>query len=205
MLAVAALVEVLSRGKTTARSSDPLAALAPALLALTAGILGARLIPLACRGITRANTWTSHVAGVLASRSLMRRPGVARRVLMLSLAVGLLTFAVAGIDVARANRATQAAFATGAPVVLNVTVPAGVDFLAAIRRADPSGREAMAVARIMTSNGSTLAVDSERFGAIASWPVGTTSPSTNATSIGKYLNASAAAPLQFKAASARSG
>lgn len=202
VLAVAALVEVLSRGKTAGGSSDPLAALAPALLALTAGILGARLIPLACRGITRANTWTSQVAGVLASRSLMRRPGVARRVLMLSLAVGLLTFAVAGVDVARANRATQAAFATGAPVVLNVTVPPGVDFLAAVRRADPSGREAMAVARIMTSNGSTLAVDSKRFGAIASWPVGTTSPSTNPTSIGNYLNAPAAAPLQFKAASA---
>jgi putative ABC transport system permease protein len=202
VLAVAALVEVLSRGKPTAGAADPLAALAPALLALTAGILGARVIPLACRGIARANTWTSHVAGVLASRSLMRRPGLARRVLILSLALGLLTFAVAGIVVARANRATQALFATGAPVVLNVTVPSGVDFLSAVRKADPSGREAMAVSRIMTSNGSTLAVDSERFGAIAAWPPGTTSPATTAASIGRYLHPRVAAPLQIAGATA---
>jgi putative ABC transport system permease protein len=174
-------------------AADPLAALAPALLGLAAGVVGARLLPIACGAIARSTRWSSRVATALACRSLMRRPGLARRVIVPAIAVGLLVFSVASYEVARANRATQALFQTGAPVVLDVNVAPGSDLVAAVRHADPTGREAMAVAEIASPSGSTLAVDSSRFAAVAAWPAGISS--LTAAQVAAYLSPPTAQPL----------
>jgi hypothetical protein len=203
VLAAAAVVELVSTHSSTSGGAplDPLASLTPGALALVAGILGARLLPLASRVVVRATRWSPRVALGLASRSIMRRAGVARRVVVLVIAVGLLVFSVAGYELADKNRATQASFQVGAPDVLTVRLAPGVDFLQAVDNADPSGGEAMAVAKI-SANSPTLAVDATRFAAIASWPSGTTTGPSSAAVVAADLHPPSAPEATLANASA---
>ncbi len=176
-LAVAGLAELVGQSGHQHQSVSPVAYLGPGLLALGAGVLAARLVPLGSRLAANALTWSRRGASILASRSLARREGLARRVLIPTIATGLLVFAVAGLTVASANHATQAEFAVGAPVVLDVQPAPGVNLVTAVRHADPGGHEAMAAADISAPDGRTLAVDASRFAAVASWPSGLTAAS----------------------------
>lgn len=174
-------------------ASNPFAAVAPALVGLAAGILAARLLPFACGVAAKATRWSPRVATALTSRSVMRQPGLARRVLVPAIAVGLLVFSVASYEVARTNRETQGLFTTGAPVVLGVKVAPAVDLVGAVRKADPAGTQAMAAAVVTTPSGALLAVDSSRFAAVASWPSGVSSASS--AQVASYLAPPAAPPL----------
>lgn len=169
-LGVAGIVEMVGTGNRPTSSASPLVYLGPGLVALGAGILASRLIPFLGRLAGRASAWSRSAAATLASRSLSRRAGLARQVLVPSIATGLLVFGVAGLSVVRLNQSRQAGFAVGAPYVLHVAPKQGVDLLRAVRQADPGGKEAMAAAEVRASNGDTLMVDSRRFAAIASWP-----------------------------------
>jgi putative ABC transport system permease protein len=188
VVAAVAVVELVATRSAAAGGAplDPLASLTPGVLALAVGIVGARLLPAGARPAARATRFSPRVATALASRSIMRRRGVARRALVLVIALGVLTFSVAGYVLAAANRRTQADFQTGAPYVLDVHVRPGVDFVQAVDTADPSGHEAMAVAKISASS-PTLAVDSTRLAAIGSWPAGTTTTPESVRSIASYL------------------
>lgn len=169
-LAASGLAELVSKGSRQATGEDLLALLGPGLIALGLGILGARLLPLAANAMARATRWSRRVAVALASRSISRRDVVARRVIVPTIAAGLLAFSVAGLAVSRRNDSMQATFTVGAPVVLHVQVRPGVNFLAAVRSAAPGPGEAMAVAVVRQSFGETLAVDSSRLAGIAAWP-----------------------------------
>jgi hypothetical protein len=61
-------------------------------------------------------------------------------------------------------------FDVGTARVADVTPPLGFDLETAVRRADPSGHEAMAAAYYSSSTGDLLAVDSSRLAAVAFWP-----------------------------------
>ncbi|HXY44311.1 MAG TPA: FtsX-like permease family protein [Acidimicrobiales bacterium] len=169
-LSAAGVAELIAQHSHQTGSADPLALVGPGLLALGAGILGARLLALFADTLARLTRWTRHVAAGLAARSVARRENVARQVLVPTIAAGLLAFSVAGLAVSRRNDTMQAGFQVGAPVVLRAEVRSGVNFLDAVREADPSGHEAMAVVSVNASYGETIAVDSSRFAAIASWP-----------------------------------
>jgi len=203
VLALAAVVELtVSHGTTGASPSlDPLASLTPGLLALAAGIAGARLLPVLSRALTRATRWSPRVGLALASRNLSRRPAVARRLLVLVIAVGLLAFSMAGYQLAERNQATQAGFQAGAPYVLHVRLATGVDLVQAVRAADPSGREAMA-AVVVQGSVPTLAVDASRLAAVASWPAGTAVTGDSAQAVARYLAPSTVAPAVLTAAEA---
>jgi hypothetical protein len=192
-IAIIAVVEIALAGVSSGSRTDPLAALAPALLALGCGVLGARLLPLGARaGIapTRNSRW---VGTSMAARRVARRPEVSRHVVVLALAVGLVSFTVAGWAVAGRNRLTRSEFEVGAFKVLTVRTRTGVDFLHAVQRVDPGGRSAMAVVIENASQGDTLAVDASRLAAVASWPAGLTRQSTQA--IGRALNPVTAPPV----------
>jgi putative ABC transport system permease protein len=176
-LAVAGIVELVGQSGHQQTTVEPVVYLGPGLVALGAGILAARLVPLAARGVSRIFQWSKRVAVTLASRDLARSAGIARQVLVPTIATGLLVFGIAGLAVADGNHATQAEFQLGAPFVVHVQPRPGVDFLTAVQQADPSGTEAMAVVDINGSDGRTLAVDTSRFAAIASWPAGLSSQS----------------------------
>jgi putative ABC transport system permease protein len=168
--AVAAFVEVAISGVSAEKRTDPLAVLAPGLLALGLGVAGARLLPLLSQIAVPMTRYSSRVGTSLALRRVARLPNLSRHIVVLSLAVGLATFAVTGWAVAGHNRMVRSEFEVGAPSVLTVQTRPGVEFLQAVREADPTGRYAMAVVTENASDGETLAVDSPRLAAVASWP-----------------------------------
>jgi putative ABC transport system permease protein len=184
-IAGVAFVEVAVAGVSNGSRADPLAAFAPGLLAFGVGVLAARLLPLTCRWAIAFTRHSRRVGTALAVRRLGRRAELSRHVVLVSLAVGLAVFAVAGWTVARRNQSIRAGFDVGASRALLVQVPPGVDFLSAVRRADPGGTKAMAVVIERAPDGVVLAVDSKRLAAVASWP--TTLSPKGARSIGRLL------------------
>jgi hypothetical protein len=174
-VAAAAFVELalsgVARG-STGTSADPLAALAPGLLALGVGVLAARLLPVLVRSTLRFTADSRRVATALATRRVARSTEFAPQIVLTVVAVGLGTFGVSGWAVASANRASRSEFDVGASKVLLVSVRPGVNFLAATRRADGGSGSAMAVVVEQASDGTTLAVDSRHLASVASWPPG---------------------------------
>ena len=192
-VALIAFVEVAAGGVSNGSHTDPLAAFAPGLLAFGAGVLGARLLPLVAYStlpLTRDSRW---VATGLATRRVARRPELSRQVVLTSLGLALAVFAVTGWSVATHNRSRQANFEVGADRVLTVAVQPGVDLLTAVHRADPSGRQAMAVVVENASDGTLLAVDADRLAAVGSWPAGL--GGATAATVARHLVPATAPPV----------
>ncbi|MGH7643511.1 MAG: FtsX-like permease family protein [Candidatus Dormibacteria bacterium] len=169
VLALAAIVELRVSGVLSGGSPNSLALFAPALIAVAVGVIGVRLVPLACRVAIGWTADTSRLAAHLALRQVTRRPANLRQILVLSLATGLAAFAVVGWSVAASNRVIRADFQTGAAKVLKVTVPPSVNLVDAVRQADPSGKFAMAAEESITSSQALLAVDITRLNRVAYW------------------------------------
>jgi putative ABC transport system permease protein len=170
VLALAGLLALAGGGALRGSRPDPLASLAPGLLALGAGVLGLRL-SLVLIGIAVKRTAESkNVAWFLALRQIARRPSAMRQLLPLTVATALVLFAVGGYFLATSNRAVVADFGVGADEVIDVSPAPGVDLVSAVRRADPTGRAAMAAAVYQSPSSELLAVDTSRLAAIAAWP-----------------------------------
>jgi hypothetical protein len=131
----------------------------------------------------------------MATRRLARLHSLSRHVVVLSMAVGLATFAVTGWAVASRNRSLRSAFDVGASTVLQVETRPGVNFVQAVRRADPSGGRAMAVVIEKATDGVTLAVDSQRLAAVATWPASLSTKSV--TAIGRAIGRAKAPPVDL--------
>jgi putative ABC transport system permease protein len=194
-LAIAAFVEVAIAGVAAGTHTDPLAALAPGLLALALGIVGGRLLPWGSAAGVRMTRNSRWVGTGMATRRLARLHSLSRHVVVLSLAVGLATFAVTGWAVAGRNRSVRGAFDVGASTVLNVDIRPGVNFIQAVRQADPSGHRAMAVVVENSTDGVTLAVDAQRLAAVAAWPASVSTKSV--TTIGRLIGRSKAPPINL--------
>ncbi len=151
--------------------SNPLAALSPGLLAVALGVLAARLLPRALGVAHRRTAFSPKVAAALSTRTVARRKEYRTQLVLVALAVALTTFAVSGWIISARNRDARAELAVGAPRVLDVSVRTGTTFVRAVRRSDPTGRYAMAVVVEHAADGTTLAVDAQRFAAVATWPV----------------------------------
>ncbi|HEX7745040.1 MAG TPA: FtsX-like permease family protein, partial [Micromonosporaceae bacterium] len=146
----------------------------PPLLALVAGLLAARALGWWARVRTRTAGTAGNLPALLAAAQVSRRPAVARVVALLAVAVALLTFATAIWDVAGVNREIATRASTGADGVYRVIASDPQHLLDAVRAADPTGREAMAVAwNTQRYEGRDLlvaGVDAGRLGAVADWP-----------------------------------
>lgn len=169
-LALAGLLSLVAKGALNGRQTNPLASLAPGLLALGAGIIGLRIAAFVIRLMIARTRESSHVSSFLALRQVGRRATVLRQLLPLTVATAVVIFAVGSFYLAASNRALLANFDTGTARVVDVTVLPGVDLITQVRRADPSGRQAMAAALYSSPSGTLLAVDSSRLAAVASWP-----------------------------------
>jgi hypothetical protein len=168
VLALAGLLALATRGSHT----DAIALLAPGLLALGAGVIALRLALLLIGIGIRRTAESPRIASFLALRELGRRPAVMRQALPLAAAVTVCLFAIGSYARAASNRSLLAHFEVGADRVVNVSAGPGFDLESAVRRADPTGREAMAAAFYRSTYGQLLAVDSSRLAAVASWPSG---------------------------------
>jgi hypothetical protein len=99
----------------------PLALLAPALIALVAGVLTARVLGLWSRLRVRRHAHKGRVTGLLAHAQLSRRTVGHRVILIVTASVGLLGFAATAWDVAAKARADAAMDTVGADRVLLVS------------------------------------------------------------------------------------
>jgi hypothetical protein len=92
----AGLIALSVGGSLSGAHPDPVAAFAPALLALAAGVLAVRLVALAIRALLPATRDTRLLATFLALRELARRrPSALRRLLPLIAAIAVAVFSVA--------------------------------------------------------------------------------------------------------------
>jgi putative ABC transport system permease protein len=172
-IAIAAVAELAVSGVANpsgGSTADPLSALAPGLLALAFGLVGARLLQGVLRATHRPRGATAGVAWALASRRVARQVEFGPQIVILALSAGLAVFAISGWAISARNRAVQDGFSVGASRVLTVSVRPGVDFLSAVRAADVSGDSAMAVVVENATDGTTLAVDASRMAKVMSWP-----------------------------------
>ncbi len=172
VLTLTGLLELVSTSSLSASRADTLALLAPGMLTLGASLIGLRLVGLAVRALIARTGESTHVAWFLALRQIGRRPEVLRRLVPLTAATAVLLFAVSSFYLNSENRSVIARFDVGAARVVDVTPPPGLNFEDAVRRADPSGREAMAAAYYSSTTGAMLAVDTSRLAAVTFWPSG---------------------------------
>ncbi|MGA7172254.1 MAG: FtsX-like permease family protein [Candidatus Dormiibacterota bacterium] len=168
-LAVAGLLELATAGVLSGSHPNPIALFAPGLIAVGIAVPGMRVLPLAGHFVIRRTRHSRRVAAGLAVRQVVRRPAVLRQVLILTVAVALSAFAIVGWSVAGTNRSLRADFDVGAARVVKVKVPAAVNLLEAVRRADPSGNYAMAAMESTADGQHLLAVDPSRLAQVAYW------------------------------------
>ncbi|HET8684151.1 MAG TPA: FtsX-like permease family protein, partial [Micromonosporaceae bacterium] len=129
-----------------ADQSAPLALLAPALLALLAGVVAARLLGLWSRLRLAIARRRGRVPALLSAAQLARRPAAQRVVVVVTVAIALLSFAATAWDVAATARRERAEDTVGADRVYTVTAAHPQALADAVNRADPRGRS-MAVVR----------------------------------------------------------
>jgi putative ABC transport system permease protein len=176
-----------------ASHSNPIAAAAPAVVALGTSVIAIRIVELLCRRASRATIDSRSVAGFLAVRQIGRRPAALRESRTLVIALCLACFAVCAWSVARSNRATAATFSVGAPTV--VTVAQTPVLQQTVDRVDPQGHFAMAAIQITTPIQNLIGVDSTRMAAVVSWPRGISATTVAAAS--RALSPASAPPVNL--------
>ncbi|MEU4162139.1 FtsX-like permease family protein [Actinoplanes sp. NPDC026670] len=185
-LAAAAVYQARSGG-----SEDGLKAAAPALAALAVALLAARLLVRVADRAVGVALRAGRLRLGLTAVQVSRQRGVDRVFALIVVAVASFATAAGGLAADRAVRADRSAAELGAARVLTVDAPNRTALLAAVRRADPGGREAMAVVADTTTIPRVLAVDTPRLAAVAEWrpeygPVGLL-PDATAAGLGKPL------------------
>jgi hypothetical protein len=150
----------------------PLALLAPALLAVVAGVVTGRMLGLWSRLRVRRAGRRGRVPGLLAHAQLSRRPQAHRVIVVVTVAVGLLAFAATAWDVAAQARRDVATDSVGAQRVLQVGAAHPEALVAAVAAADPDGHS-MAVVRVNERYGAgtveVIGVESARLAEVAVW------------------------------------
>jgi len=200
-LALAGLVELVASGALAAGRPNPLALLAPALLGAALAVVGRRVLLLIIRRAVRLTAGSRFVAAGLALRQVLRRPSASRQVLLMTVACGLICFAVEAWVVAGTNRVIRADFREGAPRVLQIETGPNVNLVDAVRDADPSGRYAMAVEELQSPGEDLLAVDARRLAKVAFWPPGVSR--TRVHRIARWLEGHLAPPLLLTGSAVR--
>jgi len=170
--AVAGLIQLFVSGTLTSTSHSALALLVPGLLGLAVAVVASRLLPLACRAAYGRTRRGGGLGPFLAVRHLARRPGGTRTTMILATAVALATFSLASWSVGTSNRSRVADLTVGAPTVITVAPKVGTDLGALVTRIDPGGKHAAAVESFTSSGTSFVAVQPERFAAVANWRAG---------------------------------
>jgi hypothetical protein len=167
-LTVAAVLEMQANdGKLTG-----VELLAPGLVVLTVALLAARAVGPLAGWVGRRALRSGRLGLGLGALRLARRPGAARLLALLVVAVAQLGFAFTAAGVASRAEADRVTVEQGAPEVLDVRPVNRGALLAAVRAADPTGRYAMAVLEVpslVSGDAPALAVDSTRLAAVANW------------------------------------
>jgi hypothetical protein len=169
-VALAGIVEVVNVGVSRANHLSILGALAPLFVAVAFATIGVRLLPLALALLRRWTQRSRHLALFLATRSLTRRAGLLRSIILVTLATSIGVFSLVSWDVANHNRKIQAAFELGAAHVLTVSLPSDLTLTQAVDHVDPRGHVAMAAVIERSASGRLLALQASRIPSVLDWP-----------------------------------
>ncbi|WP_045747086.1 FtsX-like permease family protein [Actinoplanes rectilineatus] len=144
--------------------------LAPAgagMLALAVALILARLLSHLAGRMGGAALRAGRLRTGLTALRVARQPGADRVFALVVVATTLFVTAVGGGDAEQRARAERGAWELGADRVLTVQTENRTTLLAAVRQADPDGRQAMAAVVDRVSDLPVLAVDSTRYAAVA--------------------------------------
>ena len=170
LLAAVSLYQLLTGGALGTGGSQ-LGLLAPASFSLALAVLAVRVAVVMVGRVTARPSRSR--AALVVGRRAARVPSSLNPAVLVAAGLALALFATQTWVLSVRNQDLRADATTGADAVLKLTVPAGTDLIAAVRRADPSGRYAMAAQEKATSaDGGTsriVAVDSTRLAAVTSW------------------------------------
>lgn len=144
--------------------------LVPVLIALAIGLLVAGLVRPIATAFASDQLHRGRVSTAIAGFQLARRPGADRVMAMTIVVIALVGYSAGAWNVASVGSRQQAELELGAPRVLTVYAASASELIAAVHRADPDGRWAMAATRSLDSSGSSIGVDSSRLAAVALWP-----------------------------------
>ena len=170
--AVAGLAQLGLSGSIGSAKSSALALLVPGLLGLAVAVVASRLLPVACRALFGRTRGRGGLGAFLAVRHIARRPGGTRTTMILGTAMALATFSIAAWAIADANRSRVARLSVGAPTALSVVPPPGVRLGDVVDAVDPGGKEASAVYMFDGGERTLVAVQPQRFAAVANWDGG---------------------------------
>lgn len=153
--------------------SGPVALAAPTLLAVAAGILGARVVPLAVRVLGRRLLGRGRIGWGAALLQAGRRGATRWVIPVVTVGLCLVVFTANALAVSLRNRDERAGVDVGAPAVLRLDTSDARLARTAVEAADPGGRHATPVALIAPPDESaavTMGVVPRAFERIASWP-----------------------------------
>lgn len=170
----------------TGHLTGPLALVGPAVLALAAGFLLARLLVPVATWLGRRMLRRGAVAPGVAVLQLARRPGMRATIALLTVAAGILVFAADAVSVGSRNRELAAAQQVGSPMVASVTgggvTGGGVTaLLDAVRVARTPAHDMTAVVlhrQLSDADQTNLFVDPDAFRRIATFPDGSATAAT---------------------------
>lgn len=183
VLAVAGIVQLRLSGVLEDGRDSGVAVLAPGLLMVAGAVVASRAVAGVARLGFRATRASGAVATFVSVRQLARRPAGRRTFGVLTVAVGLVTFAVSSAVVLAQNRHDRALTDVGAPVVVHVVPNPRTD--ARVRAVDGGAHRLTAVFEGSTTVSATtgvfddpatatasptmLVVDPTTFGSVGYW------------------------------------
>lgn len=170
-VAVVLIAALVVFSGVTSRSVDGPQLALPLLLALVTGMIGMRVAVVVIRRSVRRRPRS--IVGIMVGRGLARAPSVLVASVLMIVAGSLASYALELQLVAQRAQDDRAELVVGAASVLTVTTPAHSSLLTLVRRADPSGRVAMAAEEAggdgLTGTDRVLAVDTTRLAAVSTW------------------------------------
>ncbi|WP_157720373.1 FtsX-like permease family protein [Friedmanniella luteola] len=195
LLAAATLYQLVTGGRLST-TGPQLGLLAPGLFALAVALASVRLAVVVVRRVTTRPP--RGLAALVVGRHAARTPSSLNPAMVIAVGVALAVFASQVLAFSERNQGLRADAVTGASAVLGVSVAPDVDLLAAVRAADPDGRQAMAVQQstVVASNGTAriLAVDSSRLAAVSRWSTAW----SGVADLGAALRADQRAPILLR-------
>ncbi len=171
LLAAAASLYQLLAGGVLSTGGSQLGLLAPALLALSLGLIAVRVAVLLVRRVTARPPRS--LGALVVGRQAARTPSSLNPAVVVAVGTALAVFATQIFLASARNQDLRASAVVGAQTVLAVQVPPDANLLSLVRAADPGGRSAMAAQQRSvaadTGVARVLAVDTSRLGAVAAW------------------------------------
>ncbi|MCW3820463.1 hypothetical protein ONA91_39135 [Micromonospora sp. DR5-3] len=198
-LAIAAGYQLSLTGGEVDSGGGGIALVAPLCISLGLGLVASRALVSPADRLGRWALRHGRLALGIAAMTLARRPESNRIVALLTVALGLVGFAVTANDTAQRAWTQRSRLETGAARALSVQQASVPALLAAVRTVDPQGTYAMAVAGFQVpGTPPVLGVDSARLANVAIWSseFGPLSPAD----VAQRLRPAPPQPLELRAA-----